>query len=66
MKLTVVSNHDDWEALYVEGKLWTEGHHLTWKHLAQALGIEVDEIYAGKHLEQYGSCPSNLEDLQHG
>ncbi len=44
MKITLVSNGDDWAGLYVDGKLFTEGHSITARDLVNAAGIEADHI----------------------
>ena len=43
--VTLVSNASgDWEALYVDGKLITEGHSVTARDVAEALGAKVAEV----------------------
>ncbi len=44
MKVTLVSNGDDWEGLYVDGELKTEGHRVTAYDLAEVLGLEWDRV----------------------
>lgn len=62
--ITITTNHDDWEGLYVNGVLFTEGHKLRSEDIFEALGIEYEEITAYSHLENYGSLPDKLEDLE--
>jgi len=34
---------NDWEAIYIDGKLAAEGHSVRWRDLADALGAEVTQ-----------------------
>lgn len=66
MNITIATNYDDWDALYIDGKLWTECHSLSWEHLADALNLNVKIVDATEHLAEYGSCPYDLNELRKG
>lgn len=58
---------DDWEGVYINGKLVTEGHHVRIDELLQLLGIDGGQIYADDAwLAEQGSLPENLEDVKRG
>lgn len=44
-KITIVSNGDDWEGLYLDSVLFCQDHSITAKDLARALGLEMDKVY---------------------
>lgn len=59
---------DDWEGLYVEGKLKTESHSLNVREVLSLLvGIKIERvsrIYIEQdYMEEIGSLPSLLSDL---
>lgn len=43
-KITIVTNHNDWEELYLDGVLFDEGHEISPKSIAQALGLEFEQV----------------------
>ena len=45
IKITLVSNGDDWEGLYVDGELVVEGHSITARDMANALGADMENVY---------------------
>lgn len=51
----------DWVALYKDFVLVAEGHSLSVKEVVHALGIEYS--HAEFNFEEFGSAPSNLEEL---
>ena len=57
---------DDWVGLYIDGKLSYEGHDIDWKWVVECqFGAKVPTISANpKWLEERGSFPNNLEDVQ--
>lgn len=63
-KITIATNYDDWEGLYVDGILFTEGHKLRSEDIFEALGIHYEEVSAGSYLENYGRLPENLDELE--
>ncbi len=65
MKVTLVSNGDDWEGLYVDGKLKTEGHSVTPHDLAAALDLEWERVTVSSNWLGYevGSLPQELSKI---
>lgn len=62
--LTLVSNKDDWEGLYVDGILWAEDHSISSETLLKALGIEIEHITVDADwLYERGNLPNNLEEI---
>jgi hypothetical protein len=59
MEIVFATNDDDWEGLYINGKLVSEGHKLSFGDFAEAFGIS----YAKVSVEIDGSLPQNLNDL---
>lgn len=63
--LTVVSNGDDWEGLYIDGVLFSEGHSVSVRDLARAIGwqltkIEVSSDWLGNEVT---GLPAKLTDV---
>jgi len=63
MSLTILSNGEDWEALYRDGKKVDEGHRLNLDDVLELLGHPVRRKAVpfdpdGNHF------PDNLEDLR--
>lgn len=59
-KITIVSNGDDWEGLYLDGVLVDEGHEITPLALAEALGLENERVYVS--YQWLGEKVSNLPE----
>ena len=65
-KVTFVDG-DDWEGVYIDGKLVAEGHHVRIDELLQLLGINGEQIYADDAwLADRGSLPQNLSEVKRG
>jgi hypothetical protein len=61
----VSSSSGDWDGLYHDGKLVTEGHSLSVREVLTLLGFRVEEKEASEGwLEDHGSLPKNLKDVQ--
>lgn len=43
-KITIVSNGNDWEGLYLDGVLFCEDHKITPYDLARALDLESEAV----------------------
>ena len=43
----ILTNHDDWEALYVNGEFRTEGHRITIQDVINELGVDAENLYVG-------------------
>ena len=56
---------DDWEGCYVDGKLFSEGHHINWLYVLRQLGHDTSQIEANyEWLNEIGNLPENLSDVQ--
>ncbi len=65
MKLTLVSNGDDWEGLYVNGELACEGHEVSPEDVAAVFERHLDRIYVDPFwLQQRGYLPKNLTEVK--
>lgn len=56
---------DDWEAVYVLGKLWEEGHHIDWPYILKNHVVHISRIYYADltWLNDRGSFPSSLSEV---
>jgi hypothetical protein len=65
MKIRLVTNYDDWEGLYVDGKLVEERHTIRLCDLAKAVGLDYEEDEVRyEWLAERGSLPGRYEDVQ--
>lgn len=62
-KVTLATNYDDWEGLYIDGVLFTQGHQIRLQDLARALGINIEEVACSDYLGKYGNLPNSIDDL---
>ena len=65
-KITFVSG-DDWEGIYLNGKLIDEGHYPDLSQVLKKLGYEINSIYIEQEeiWDEFGNtCPSNLEQVE--
>ena len=63
-KIHLVSG-DDWEGLYINGNLVTEGHQITNEELLEILGVDFNTSLADiDWLEERGSFPEKLTDVK--
>ena len=64
--ITFVSNYDDWEGVYIDGKLFEEGHDADWLRVLEHLGHRIaDSIYADTEwLQARGSLPKDIKDVK--
>lgn len=49
MKIDVVTNEDDWRAVYVDGELWHEGHSVpdwVWVQLLVMTGVSISAWFS--------------------
>ena len=64
LQVTHVSG-DDWEGIYIDGKLVEEGHNVQLRDFAKHVGITLQEIEADlEWLEDEGSLPEVLLDVK--
>lgn len=64
-KITIVSNGDDWEGLYLDGVLFEEDHKIRVRHLAEALGLEIETVEVSRRWlgEKVTSLPEKLSAI---
>jgi hypothetical protein len=63
MKVDILSNDDDWIAIYVDGALHYEGHSIpgfVWRRLLEAAGASVARYY--NQFEAFGRGPETLAE----
>jgi len=63
--VTLVTNYEDWEGLYIDGVLKTEGHSIALREAFEACGIllfvkEADHEW----LDEQGSLPDTLKEVK--
>lgn len=64
-KITIVTNEDDWEGLYVDGKIVVQDHKLRVEDVLAALGIYAETVTCDHDwLLNFGYLPNNLEDVK--
>lgn len=69
MATFTIVNGDDWEGLFVDGKLVSEGHSLSiydLLHTAKTMGPITEIVYVEADymwLEIHGSFPNNLSEV---
>lgn len=64
-RLTLV-NADDWQALYVDGKLAYQHHEVDLVHWLEKLGlVKIDEVWADNdpYLEEHAGFPSEMRAI---
>lgn len=60
-----VSNGDDWEGIYLDGKLLAQGHSVSAEDILLALGHKVKyEMTEEGWLEDQGYLPDNIQDVK--
>ena len=64
-KITIVSNGDDWEGLYLDGGLFAEDHEIQVHHLAEALDLEIETVEVSRRWlgEKVVSLPERLSKI---
>jgi hypothetical protein len=67
MELVFATNHDDWEAIYIDGVKQDCGHSLRFRELATYFTkpiTRVVQLYIStEYSYEYGDFPNKLEDL---
>lgn len=62
----VLIDADDWQGLYVDGKLVYEGHRVEMSDLASAANLNFKKEYAegakGEWLHENGNLPNTLDE----
>lgn len=63
-KVTIVSDGDDWEGLYIDGVLVFENHTVGAQDVLRALGIECDWVECDREwIDNRGSLPDDLNEV---
>jgi hypothetical protein len=63
-KITIVTNEDDWEGLYIDGKIAVQDHKLRVEDVLDALGICAESVTCDYDwLFDQGYLPSDLKDV---
>lgn len=58
--ITIVTNDNDWEGLYVDGQLVYEGHEIPRSVLLEAVGVVAETVV----VEIDGSLPDTLAEAR--
>lgn len=62
-----VSNHDDWEALYINGIRVAQGHHVTReetvRHIRGCSGQAVQYSVSPEYTADLGELPERFSDI---
>lgn len=65
MTFVYVTNGDDWEGVYKDGKILAQGHHVTADDILRALGHTVEYRDVDYDwLADEGYLPENIEDIK--
>ena len=63
-KVTYVQG-DDWEGVYIDGKLEIEGHSIDFREVLDKMGVQVESISADCNwLHERGRLPDNLSEVK--
>lgn len=64
-KITIVSNGDDWEGLYLDGVLFCQDHQITVHDLTAALGLDSETVEVSPRWlgEKVVSLPEKLSTI---
>ena len=68
----VIAKADDWEGVYIKGKLYTEGHEITKNDLIESLEKSgslkknsLSEFYVNdKWIKNIGRLPKNINEVE--
>lgn len=64
MKHIVLITADDWQGIYVNGKLMDENHSLSLRMVLEILGVEFSDFTVDQEwMENHGHLPENLSDV---
>ena len=59
----LVTNNDDWEALYIDGKLFTQDHEIKRNVLRKVKGKLYGQDISNEYTYDCGYLPDNYEDI---
>jgi hypothetical protein len=66
MKVDILSNHDDWVAIYVDGDIHFQDHsipHRVWAELLVMAGVDVHGAYCDFEALGLRWAPSTLDEM---
>lgn len=64
-KKIVIVNGDDWQGIYINGKLYYEGHSIPNHIVLEALDAPYETTECDSNwLEECGNLPKNLEEVR--
>jgi hypothetical protein len=63
MVYQIVSNGDDWEALYIDGKLIKEGHRLTAEDILDTMEVMREYYEVSSEWSYENSMPDTLIEI---
>ncbi len=64
-KITIVTNYDDWEGLYFDGKLVDQGHQITVEDLLKSLEIPFKTVEVDNEwFFEKSVLPKELKDVK--
>ena len=61
----VIAVFDDWNGIYIDGKLEYENHSLDHRNVLDALNIKYESIDVPMDELDIGRLPDNLEELKY-
>lgn len=59
----LVTNYDDWEALYINGKVLTQGHKVSRADIRKVKGKLFEQGVDNEHTYEVGYLPDNYADI---
>lgn len=63
--IVFVTNNDDWEGMFVDGKLEYQNHSLHYEKILRILGIEFSFVEVNEEwLSERGRLPTDLADIK--
>jgi hypothetical protein len=60
----IIANFDDWQGIYVDGELKSEGHSLYYRDVLDAIKLEYKLIEVDMLELDLGRYPETLEELK--
>jgi hypothetical protein len=66
MAAILVTNYDDWEALYIDGKCVAQDHKLNWKLLRSVKGKLFEQGIDNEYTYEVGQLPDEYDNIPKG
>lgn len=55
----------DWEAVYIDGELISQGHSVNWMNVVESLGCNIYNMQAKEDwLQEVGYFPENISEVE--